>query len=50
MKKIIRTDNKNVDFNKLIVELDKRSTIKNDHLVDLLQYHNLLEELTKANG
>jgi hypothetical protein len=38
------------EISKFIVELDKRSTIKNDHLVDLLQYHNLLEELTIANG
>ena len=38
------------EISKFIVELDKRSNIKNDHLVDLLQYHNLLEELTKANG
>ena len=28
--------------------LDKRTIIKSDHLVDLLQYHSLLEELTKA--
>ena len=34
----------------LIKELDKRTVIKSDHLVDLLQYHSLLEELTKANG
>jgi len=38
------------EISKFIVELDKRSTIKNDHLVDLLQYHNLLEELSVANG
>lgn len=38
------------EVSKLIVELDKRSTVKSDHLVDLLQYHNLLEELTVANG
>ena len=38
------------EISKFIVELDKRSNIKNDHLVDLLQYHNLLEELTVANG
>jgi hypothetical protein len=38
------------EISKFIVELDKRSTIKNDHLVDLLQYHSLLEELTIANG
>ena len=38
------------EVSKLIVELDKRSTVKSDHLVDLLQYHSLLEELTVANG
>ena len=35
---------------KLIKELDKRHTIKNNHLVDLLQYHQLLQELTSSNG
>lgn len=34
----------------LIKELDKKTIIKSDHLVDLLQYHSLLEELKKANG
>jgi hypothetical protein len=34
----------------LIKELNKKTTIKSDHLVDLLQYHSLVEELTKANG
>ncbi len=34
----------------LINELGKKTTIKSDHLVDLLQYHSLLEELTKSNG
>jgi hypothetical protein len=24
--------------------------VKSDHLVDLLQYYSLLEELSKANG
>lgn len=38
------------EVSKLIVELDKRCNIKSDHLVDLLQYHNLLEELIKTNG
>lgn len=38
------------EISKLIVELGKRCTVKSDHLVDLLQYHNLLEELTTANG
>jgi hypothetical protein len=35
---------------KLIQELDKRQSINNNHLVDLLQYHNLLEQLTISNG
>lgn len=38
------------EVSSLIKELDKRTVIKSDHLVDLLQYHSLLEELTKANG
>lgn len=54
-KEIKKTSDKTIkikleEISKFIVELDKRSTIKNDHLVDLLQYHNLLEELTVANG
>jgi hypothetical protein len=38
------------EVDKLILELNKRTTVKNNHLVDLLQYHSLLEELTTANG
>ena len=38
------------EVNKLILEINKRTTVKNNHLVDLLQYHSLLEELTEANG
>ena len=38
------------EVSSLIKELDKRTVIKSDHLVDLLQYHSLLEELRKANG
>ena len=38
------------EVSKLIVELNKRSNISSNHLVDLLQYHNLLDELTVANG
>tara|TARA_R110000796_G_scaffold197335_2_gene313699 strand:+ start:3039 stop:3896 length:858 start_codon:yes stop_codon:yes gene_type:complete len=38
------------EVSKLIQELDKRQGIKNNHLVDLLQYHSLLEELTSSNG
>ena len=32
-----------------IKELGKRTTINNSHLVDLLQYHSLIEELKKSN-
>jgi len=38
------------EVSKLVKDLDKKATIKSDNLVDLLQYHSLLEELTKANG
>ena len=38
------------EVNSLISELNKKTTIKSDHLVDLLQYHSLIEELTKSNG
>ena len=38
------------EVNSLLTELDKRTIIKNNHLVDLLQYYSLLEELKKANG
>jgi len=38
------------EVSSLIKELDKKTIIKSDHLVDLLQYHSLLEELKKANG
>lgn len=37
------------EVSKLMEELDKKSIVKNHHLVDLLQYHNLLEELSKTN-
>ena len=36
------------EVSKLIVEIDKRHNIKNSHLVDLLQYQNLIEEITKT--
>jgi len=38
------------EINKLIIEINKRTSIKHNHLVDLLQYHSLLEELTITNG
>jgi hypothetical protein len=38
------------EVSKLVKDLDKKSSIKSDNLVDLLQYHSLLEELTKVNG
>tara|TARA_R110000765_G_scaffold392661_1_gene485827 strand:- start:712 stop:1569 length:858 start_codon:yes stop_codon:yes gene_type:complete len=37
------------EINKLIIEINKRTVVKNTHLVDLLQYHSLLEELANAN-
>ena len=38
------------EVSSLIKELDKKTTIKSDHLVDLLQYHSLLEELNITHG
>ena len=35
------------EVSSLIKELGKRTTINNSHLVDLLQYHSLIEELKK---
>ena len=54
-KEIKNTSNKAVQIKlqevaKLINELDKRTMVKSDHLVDLLQYYSLLEELTTAHG
>jgi hypothetical protein len=37
------------EVSKLINELDKKDKIKSEHLVDLLQYHSLLEELSNAH-
>ena len=54
-KEIKNTSNKAVQIKlqevaKLINELYKRTMVKSDHLVDLLQYYSLLEELTTAHG
>ena len=56
-KKIIKENLKDVRSSKrkglidrLILEINKRTSVKSKHLVDLLQYHSLLEELTIANG
>jgi len=38
------------EVHSLIKELNKRTVINSKHLVDLLQYHSLLEELKKSNG
>ena len=38
------------EVSSLIKELDKKTIIKSNHLVDLLQYHSLLEELNTAHG
>jgi hypothetical protein len=37
------------EVSKLINELSKREKVKSDHLVDLLQYHSLLEELSVSH-
>ena len=42
------TQIKIVEISKLLTELDKNQKIKDDHLIDLLQYSELLEELKKA--
>jgi hypothetical protein len=34
----------------LIVEIEKNQSIKNENIVDLLQYCELVEELKAANG
>ena len=37
------------EVSKLINELSKKEKVKSDHLVDLLQYHSLLEELLSSH-
>jgi len=37
------------EVSKLINELEKKDKIKSEHLVDLLQYHSLLEELSNIH-
>tara|TARA_R110001606_G_scaffold391686_1_gene559999 strand:+ start:1209 stop:2072 length:864 start_codon:yes stop_codon:yes gene_type:complete len=51
---IVKTNDKVVkiklkEVSKLIQELGKTDKMKTDNLVDLLQYHTLLEELSNAN-
>jgi hypothetical protein len=38
------------EVSKLITELNKKDKVKTDHLVDLLQYHSLLNELNKVHA
>ena len=38
------------EVSKLINELNKKDKVKTDHLVDLLQYHSLLNELNKVHA
>ena len=35
---------------KYLVEIDKNEPINNEHLIDLLQYYELIEEIKKLNG
>ena len=38
------------EISNLIFEADKSTKINDDHLVNLLQYYSLIEELKKSNG
>ena len=38
------------EISKYLVELDKTSKVDNDNLVDLLQYYELVKEITQVNG
>lgn len=38
------------EISKTLKELDKKNTINNNHLVDLLLFHSLIEELTKTHA
>lgn len=38
------------EISKIIQPLGRNVRVKDDHLVDLLQYHSLIEELIKVNG
>ena len=35
---------------KHLVELDKTTKVNDDHLVDLMQYYELVQEIKKSNG
>jgi hypothetical protein len=38
------------EISKQLIELDKTSRVNDDHLVDLMQYYELVQEIKKANG
>jgi hypothetical protein len=38
------------EISKMLKELDKKNSINNNHLVDLLLFHSLVEELTKTHA
>jgi hypothetical protein len=60
LRKILTLESKNIphlatrikieEITKLLTELDKNSKINDEHLVDLLQYYELLKEIQKLNG
>jgi hypothetical protein len=60
LRKILTLESKNIshlatrikieEITKLLVELDKNSKIKDEHLVDLLQYYELIKEIQNLNG
>jgi len=38
------------EVSKFLVELDKTCNVNNDHMVDLLQYYELVKEIKSSNG
>ena len=44
------TSIKITEISKLLTELEKTDKVNNDHLVDLLQYYELVKEIKVANG
>lgn len=48
--KDVATKVKVEEITKHLVELDKTSKVNDDHLVDLMQYYELIQEIRKSNG
>jgi hypothetical protein len=48
--KNIATQVKILEISKYLTELDKNSRVDDSHLIDLLQYYELIKEIRLANG